>query len=519
MRNNNSIHTDPVQEWAQQCAGIPFLFPVQRMVIAGILDALQLVMSENGEGYKPRGQIAVLPTGAGKSLCFQIPTALDGRPVLVLYPLLALLQDQKRRFDELGIPAAVIRGGQSKQERTRVWQAVKKGEIRAILSNPEAMIQETNLSMLKELQIVHLIVDEAHCVCEWGKTFRPGYLEIPRIQREAVIPVLSAFTATAGPQVLETIRENLFPDYSPNELIGTPDRPNMAIRILAVADKDASIIEMFRSTGGLSGGTAELPMWTPGDEMPRPAIVFCASRAGTEDLAARLRKDHGNSVKFYHAGLEKAVKDELESWFFTSTDGILVSTCAYGMGVDKKNIRSVIHRDISQSLESYIQEAGRGGRDRAPSQAVLLISHPDLSAARRMPKGFQRRRLEQLIDWIQEPGCHRESLLKKMDCDPEPCFGCSRCCSDPPLTVDSYWQRAAVFLREITNRGPFDNRDKEILLQYICREFEWDRFELPDRWMKRLPMMPEWDEGQVKSILSGIPKKRHDRKNFLKLSN
>ncbi|GAB6091241.1 RecQ family ATP-dependent DNA helicase [Spirochaeta dissipatitropha] len=500
-------------------AGISFLFPVQRMVIAGILDALQFEESEFIKEYHPRGQIAVLPTGAGKSLCFQIPTALDGRPVLVLYPLLALLQDQKRRFDELGIPAAVIRGGQSKQERSKIWRAVKEGEIKAILSNPEAMIQDANLKMLKDMHIVHLIVDEAHCICEWGKTFRPGYLEIPRIQNYARIPVLSAFTATAGPQVLETIRENLFPDYSPQELIGTPDRPNMAIRIMATADKDTCIVEMFRSTDRIRGGTAELPMWTPGAEMPRPAIVFCASRSGTEELATRLRKDHGDCVNFYHAGLEKQIKDSLESWFFSSNDGILVSTCAYGMGVDKKNIRSVIHRDISQSVESYIQEAGRGGRDRTACQAVLLISPPDLTSARRMPKGFQRKRLEQLIEWINEPGCHRESLLRKMDCEPEPCFGCSRCCSDPPLAVDSYWHRMAVFLRELTSRSPLDSREKELLLQLVCREFEWDRFELPAQWMKKLPMMPEWDEGQLKSILSEIPKKRQDRKAFVKLIN
>ncbi|AFG37447.1 DEAD/DEAH box helicase [Spirochaeta africana] len=317
---------DPVVHWARTQAGIPFLFPVQRLVIAGILDALA------SEDPEPRGQIAVLPTGAGKSLCFQAPAALDGRPTLVLYPLLALLQDQKRRFDELGIPAAVVRGGQSSADRREIWDGVRAGRIRAVLSNPETMVQPGTLRTIAGLGFVHLVVDESHCVCEWGKTFRPDYLRIPEIRRAAGIRVISAFTATAGPQVLTAIQEHLFPDCSPARLLGSPDRPNMGITVLPVLQKDVAIRQMLSDPGRLHG-RSDLPLWAPGAALPRPAIVFCSSRAGCRELALRLYADHPGKVRFYHAGLERSEKDRIEHWFFDSPDGILVSTNAYGMAV------------------------------------------------------------------------------------------------------------------------------------------------------------------------------------------
>lgn len=502
---------DPVEYFAKEHAGIPFLFPVQRCIIAGILDSLA------DKSTVARGQLSVMPTGAGKSLCFQIPIALHPRPALVLYPLLALLQDQQRRFNELGISSAIVRGGQTRAERETIWQNVRDGKIRAVLTNPESMIQENTLKKLRDLKFGHMVVDEAHCVCEWGKTFRPTYLEIPKIQRDAAIPVLSAFTATAGPEVLTTVKNHLFPDYHPAVYTGTPDRPNMGLRVMPVINKDAAIRQMFADTRIAATGRAELPMWFPGAAIPKPAIVFCNSRKGCESLAKKLARDHSDTVNYYHAGIEREQKTAMEDWFFSSSDGILCSTTAYGMGVDKKNIRTVIHRDLPQSIESYMQEAGRAGRDRQPSQAILLISPSDLQAPARQNDDFQAKRLQQLIDWVQEPGCRRISLLRRMGCSPEPCFGCSSCIPSPRPAENSYWHRHQVLMTALLKHARRVRSQHNAVLQWISREFEWNRFSLPSLAIRRLPQLPEWNEAEIHSVVQETVKSARVSRAFFQL--
>ena len=327
---NLTTDADPVVHWAKSTAGITYVFPIQRFVIAGMLDALAKKVDEDDDSKK--GLIAVMPTGSGKTLCFQAAIALDGRPALVLYPLLALLEDQKRRFDELGIAAAVLRGGQSLQERNDLWAAVQCGKIKVVLSNPEAMLQAKTLEQAAKTGFAHLIVDESHCVCEWGKTFRPSYLQIPEIQRAANILLLSAFTATAGPEVLSTIQQYLFPECSPYVISGNPDRPNMTLRVMGCVNKEATIRQIFFDQHPNNMiDTEEVYMWRPGTALPRPAIVFCSSRKACEILCKILESDHPGKVLFYHAGLDREEKTRREKWFFDSSDGILVSTTAYGI--------------------------------------------------------------------------------------------------------------------------------------------------------------------------------------------
>ncbi|WP_041397105.1 hypothetical protein [Spirochaeta africana] len=163
------------------------------------------------------------------------------------------------------------------------------------------------------------------------------------------------------------------------------------------------------------------------------------------------------------------------------------------MGVDKQNIRSVVHRNLSQSLESYLQEAGRGGRDRAPSQAVLLVSPSDLALPAQQPDVFQRARLQQLIDWILEPGCRRAAMLRRMGADPAPCFGCSSCTPPPQAATGSYWHRLHCWSMALACRKPH-RRTSSLAVRQAAREHEWGSFDLPPGWMASLPWMPEWCE-------------------------
>ena len=343
---------DPVAALAREKFGINGLQPYQRLVIANILDSI-----EAGEGGALR-QAVLLPTGFGKSVCFQLPALLLPGPTLVIYPLLALMQDQKRRLAELGLGSALFRGGQDEGERRQAEAALERGEAKIIITNPECLAQERLRSLLAEMRPSHVAIDEAHCVSEWGETFRPSYLELGPALEALDPPALSAFTATAGPAVLEALGRRLFGGGAFRLIEGDPDRPNLRYSVEPSLCPERTLLRLAAS-------------------LPRPLLVFCSSREGTRSLARLLREGlPGCDARFYHAGLERPEKRALEEWFFASEEGILVATCAYGMGVDKKNIRSVLHFGPPSSVEAYLQEAGRGGRDGEAAQAVLISPRP-----------------------------------------------------------------------------------------------------------------------------------------------
>ncbi|MDR3276364.1 MAG: RecQ family ATP-dependent DNA helicase [Treponema sp.] len=367
----------------------------------------------------------MLPTGAGKSLCFQLPAMLLEGATLVIYPILALMADQERRLRSLaggGRPVilrggrpVILRGGQSPEEREALWGQIRRGESRLILANPEVLLSPRVMERLPGLGIVHLVIDEAHCVSEWGESFRPGYLRIAEIIAAAAggrpggLPLVTAFTATASASVLEKIDRYIFGAGSggtgAHRIIGNPGRANIRYAAQGCILRDLAVRDLLKTHA-------------------RPAIVFCASRKGTEQLARYLRNELGDrEIRFYHAGLSRDEKTAVEAWFFESPGGVLVSTCAYGMGVDKADIRSVIHRDCPPSVEAYLQESGRAGRDGKASQAILLWGPDDqtaLSCSRtgRARSEENRQRFERLLAYAQDTGrCRREALLRLLDYD------------------------------------------------------------------------------------------------------
>jgi ATP-dependent DNA helicase RecQ len=385
------VAPDPLNELARRRLGISYLFPYQRLVIANLLEG--------------RHQIVVLPTGAGKSVCFMFPAVVLEGVTLVVLPLLALLEDLYRRMTAAGLPVAVLRGGQSREQRGAILRRVANRDARLVLVTPEAALGERLLAALVAAgTIEHLVVDEAHCISQWGDTFRPTYLRLNELVAALRPRVVSAFTATATPAVLGRVREVLYPDGGAHLVAGDPDRPNIHYAVAATAAPLRGIARLVAAS-------------------PRPLIVFARSRRGVEDICWQLRRRLPEvSCRFYHAGLNAAERKRLEAWFLTSDDGVLVATSAYGMGVDKPNIRTVVHREMPESVEAYLQETGRAGRDGQPSKAILLWYQPSAVQAAAAPglSGYA----------ANAATCRRAQLLRFFERDDVACSGCDVCDGD-----------------------------------------------------------------------------------------
>ncbi|MDR2020206.1 MAG: RecQ family ATP-dependent DNA helicase [Treponema sp.] len=422
--------------------GLSYLFPYQRLVITNMLEAAEaagipLRRSCDASGGEPAPvsqepfypaepeasaagaetdrvclgrQIVILPTGAGKSLCFQLPAMLLEGPTLVIYPILSLMADQERRLRERGFSPVTLRGGQSREERDLLWEQIRSGKSRFIIANPEVLLTPGVMGKLGGLGIVHAVIDEAHCVSEWGESFRPGYLRIGEIiaalHGNGPEPLITAFTATAGAPVLEKIERYIFGSRGAHRIAGSPDRSNISYAAQGCILRDLAVRDLIL-------------------KHERPAIVFCSSRRGTEKLARRLRNDPGRAgtgnlskteIRFYHAGLSREEKAGVEQWFFGNPRGVLISTCAYGMGVDKPDIRTIIHRDCPPSVEAYLQESGRAGRDGLSSRAILLWGPDDAKILARRGTGPERQRMERLLSCARDTGrCRRKALLALLD--------------------------------------------------------------------------------------------------------
>jgi ATP-dependent DNA helicase RecQ len=430
---------DPLTSAVQKLFGLSYLFPYQRLVVANMIEAAQAagiaVQWQDGvdedntavsgtvpdsaqnsgadnttdsgqEGASLGRQIVILPTGAGKSLCFQLPAMLLCGATLVIYPILSLMADQERRLTERGFSPVLLRGGQTEEERNAIWEKLITGKSKFIIANPEVLISPRVKEKLSTLGIVHTVIDEAHCVSEWGETFRPSYLEIHTILDAVKSPLVTAFTATASVPVLEKIEKYIFGDAGARRIAGNPDRPNIEYRALGCIQRNLAVRDLLLVN-------------------KRPAIVFCSSRPGTEQLARYLRNclfeeniPWAKEIRFYHAGLSREEKKELETWFFHNEEAVLVSTCAYGLGVDKADIRTVIHRDCPPSVEAYLQESGRAGRDGKQSRAVLLWGPGDKQRAAGTAQ--DKARLEQLLSYAHNTQqCRREALLALLNFEGE----------------------------------------------------------------------------------------------------
>lgn len=309
-----------------------------------------------------RDVLGILPTGGGKSLTFQIPALMSGGTALVVTPLIALMKDQVERLQSLGIKAEAVHAGMSRREVDNALNNAVYGDFKFLYVSPERLNTDLFQSYVRELKISYIVVDEAHCISQWGYDFRPDYLQIAKLRKTVDAPVI-ALTATATPEVADDIMDKL-EFKAPNVIKSSFERPNLAYICYRTEDKRGVILKYCKSAQG-SG------------------IIYVRSRKLTEDLSAFLRTG-GISASHYHAGLSPQERSRRQEEWLKGTVKVMVCTNAFGMGIDKPDVRFVLHFGLPESIESYFQEAGRAGRDGKPSKAVLLWNEDDCARLRQL---------------------------------------------------------------------------------------------------------------------------------------
>lgn len=312
-----------------------------------------------------RDALCIMPTGAGKSMCYQIPALLFDGVTIVVSPLISLMKDQVGSLVQSGVPAAYINSSLSYPQFLRVLSNVEHGKYKIIYVAPERLLTDGFLDTCKKIKISMVAVDEAHCVSQWGQDFRPSYLKIVSfIKCLENRPIVGAFTATATNDVKEDIKKILRLE-NPFEITTGFDRPNLFFGVIKTSSKDEKLIDLIRERGDRSG------------------IVYCATRKNVESVC-ELLCDNGFSATRYHAGLDEYERRKNQEDFVFDRKNIMVATNAFGMGIDKSNVTYVIHYNMPKNIESYYQEAGRAGRDGGEADCILLYSPKDVRLNRFM---------------------------------------------------------------------------------------------------------------------------------------
>ena len=370
--------------------------------------------------------VVLMPTGGGKSLCYQIPPLVTGGCALVVSPLIALMQDQVAALERAGVAAACLNSSLSSSEQTQVIRRLRDGELRLLYVAPERVLQPRTVEALREASISLIAIDEAHCVSQWGHDFRQDYLELGALAEHFPGVPRMALTATADERTRADIAARLALD-APHWFIGGFDRPNIRYTVRARGNARQQLETFLAQFRGQAG------------------IVYCMTRRKVEETAESLCAA-GFKALPYHAGLEQRTRADNQTRFLREDGLIMVATIAFGMGIDKPDVRFVAHLDLPKSVESYYQETGRAGRDGEPAEAWMVYGLQDVVRLRQMVdespsseehKRVERHKLDALLGWCEATTCRRQPLLEYFgEYHTEPCGNCDNCL-EPPATWDA----------------------------------------------------------------------------------
>jgi ATP-dependent DNA helicase RecQ len=371
-----------------------------------------------------RSVLAVMPTGSGKSLCFQVPALVLGGLTLVVSPLVALMQDQVAALRLAGVAVDSINSSRDRAENVAAWRRVAAGQTRLLYLAPERLMTEPMLAALRKRDLRLIAIDEAHCISQWGPAFRPEYEALSRLRGLFPDVPIVALTATADESTRADIGARLFGGRVESVVLGF-DRPNITLTVEGKRDWKRQMLGFVKTQAGRSG------------------IVYCLSRKKTEEAAEFLRA-HGTRALPYHAGMSKEAREENQNRFMTEPAAVMAATVAFGMGIDKPDVRFVFHADLPASLEAYYQEIGRAGRDGKPAEAHMLFGLGDIRMRRLFideenagdeRKRREHQRLGALLGYCEAPGCRRQALLSYFGETTGACGNCD-CCLNPAALVD-----------------------------------------------------------------------------------
>jgi len=380
--------------------------------------------------------MAIMPTGAGKSICYQLPALIFEGLTIVISPLISLMKDQVEQMNELDIPAVYLNSSLSRKEYNANFKLVQKNEVKMLYLAPEAFMSKKMQKLLDDLSIECITIDEAHCISEWGHDFRPEYRQIASQRSRFKNAVWLALTATATPRVQDDIQESL--GLKKNQKFLTSfNRENLYISVIPKnnpLDQTLEFIKRFPD---------------------QPGIIYCFSRKQVENLCEDLQR-YGYSVRPYHAGLKDKERKDNQELFIRDDVQIIVATIAFGMGINKPNVRFVIHHDLPKSIESYYQEIGRAGRDGLDSDCMLLFSYDDISKVKffakqkdELEKQVAENQLNSLVEYAETNGCRRLPLLNYFgeDYNTKNCTGMCDHCKDKNTKEEDITKNADLFLR------------------------------------------------------------------------
>jgi len=372
-----------------------------------------------------RNALCVMPTGSGKSLCFQVPALVLGGLTVVVSPLVALMQDQVEALRLAGVAADTINSSRSREDNVAAWRRAAKGETRLLYLSPERLMTEAMLAALAKLPLQLIAVDEAHCIAQWGPAFRPEYAALAQLRNAFPNVPIMALTATADETTRADIAEKLF-DGDVEQIVLGFDRPNIRLTVAAKQGWKQQLLDFVKAHPRQSG------------------IVYCLSRKRAEEAAALLTAA-GVKALAYHAGMSAEAREANQNAFMTEPYTVMAATIAFGMGIDKADVRYVFHADLPATLEAYYQEIGRAGRDGEAAEAHMLYGLGDIRMRRMFiddedtsadHKRRQHQRLAALIGYCEAATCRRRTLLAYFGEASEPCGNCDACL-EPAAMADA----------------------------------------------------------------------------------